>query len=881
MIANDLPTGTVTFLFTDIEGSTRLLHELGDRYGEVLAQHHLLMRRAFSRHRGVEVSTDGDAFFVVFPSVPDAINAAIEVQHELYRQAASEPIPVAVRMGLHTGDAELIGDNYGGLDVHRAARISSAAHGGQVLLSAVTAQHAMRSPKVSRGARVKELGRFRLKDLDEPEQLFQLCIDGLPSDFPAPQGLGSTVHLPPQLDQFVERRREVAELRSLLSRHRLVTLTGPGGTGKTRLATEVAAIVSGDFPDGVFFVPLASIAEPDLVPSTIAGTLSLREAGTRPVLETVKDYLGNKTTLLLLDNFEQVVSSAPVVSEMLRAATELKVMVTSRAPLNITGEQEYPVPPMSVPDPQRTRDAATLRGYEAVDLFVERARAVAPDFDLTPENAPLIAEICARLDGLPLAIELAAARLRLLPPRELLARLDRSLNVLSSKARDVPQRQRTLMDAIDWSYRLLEADHQLLFRRLAIFRGGWTLEAAEAVCDPDGELGPEILDAVDTLVTNSLVRAVHEDGGLPRFVMLRTIAEYAFQALSESADLKSVGAKHASYFMAMAREAAPDIFNPDEDWPDRLEREHDNLRAVLGFFIDGRRTRDALELGACLWRFWQIRSHLSEGLMWLNECLLLPYSDDDLGARAAALTAAGGLTYWQNDFDTTRVHYEHALEAYRSIDDRRGVAEALYNVGFLALIGGEPRRARDLHEQSLAIYADLNDGLQMAFARWGIAMAHLEEGEFEAARTLALSILDVFEAHRNWFGRSLAEFVLIQVDRLSGNHERARGLLLETLERPESLKDVSTLSSLLDLLADVEIALERPRRGLKLASASSSLRKDYGGGAPPPLLSLDDPRALASRSLDAQEADEIWSQGAGMSIEEVAAYARKDPAGDE
>ncbi|MQA91663.1 MAG: hypothetical protein GEU90_15800 [Gemmatimonas sp.] len=363
--------------------------------------------------------------------------------------------------------------------------------------------------------------------------------------------------------------------------------------------------------------------------------------------------------------------------------------------------------------------------------------------------------------------------------------------------------------------------------------------------------------------------------------MLRTIADYALQALSESGDLEAVRAQHATYFMAMAREAAPDIFRADENWPDRLEPEHDNLRAVLRFLIDGHRTREALEFSACLWRFWQIRPHLSEGLMWLNECLSLPYHEDDLGARAAALTAAGGLTYWQNDFDTTRVHYGDALETYRTVGDRRGVAEALYNFGFLALIGAEPRRAKELHEQSLAIYTDLEDELQMAFARFGIAMAHLNEREFGSARTLALSALNVFEAHRNWFGRSLVEFVLIQVARLSGNHEQARGLLLESLERPESLKDVSTLSSLLELLADVEIALGRPRRGLKLASASSSLRKEYGGGAPPPLLSLDDPRALASRSLDGPEVDEVWSQGAGLSVEEAAAYARKDPAGDE
>jgi predicted ATPase/class 3 adenylate cyclase len=877
----ELPKGTVTFLFTDIEGSTRLLHELGDGFGELLNQHHRVLRDALARNNGVEVGTEGDAFFIAFARVTDAVNAAAEMQRALAQHRDSTGIDLQVRMGMHTGEAQLVGDNYGGLDVHRAARISAAASGGQVLLSAATAHQAQGNSRLDDGVRLLDLGQFRLKDLADPEQLFQLCVEGLRSSFPPPAGLGNPLHLPPRLDEFVDRSSEIQTIQSLLAERRLVTLTGPGGTGKTRLATEVGRLSADDFPDGIYFVELAAIFDFSLVPSTIAGTLSLREEGARPIIETVTDYLATKQILLILDNFEQVVESAPLISDLLRAAPRLKVMVTSRVSLLISGEHEYPVPPMALPDPRRLPDLDGLSVYESIDLFLRRARSVKPDFALTDDNAPIIAEICVKLDGLPLAIELAAARTRLLSPDEILTRLGQSLSLLSKPGRDVPQRQRTLMDAIGWSYELLDPELQTLFLKLGIFRGGWTLDDVDAVANPDGALGIDVIDGLESLISSSLVRAWNADDSQTWFVMLQTIREFALQTLAETGELQQIRMIHAGYFAELARKAEPEIFIDNQDWPDRLDLEHDNLRAALQRFMDAGEIQEGLAMATNLWRFWQIRAHLAEGRAWLTQLLDIPKSKEDPAIRGAALIAIGGLTYWQNDYATTRVHYEEALDTFESIGDQHGIAEALYNLGFLFLIEGDTNNSRGFHERSLAIFTDINDDLNVAYAKWGLAMAHVRDGETDEAGRLARESLDTFERHRNWYGRSLGEFVLMQIEQIEGNFEKVLALTREALGRPESQKDAVGISSLLEIQANIEIAIGRPRRGLKLAAAAAHMRAEYGGGAPPPLLNLEDPRALVAGVFSEETIESIWSEGQQMSLEEALAYAQKDGEADE
>src|SRR5258708_22672847 len=476
-----LPTGTVTLLFTDIEGSTHLLQQLGEQYTSVLSEYRDLLRTAFSEHHGYEVDTQGDGFFVVFVRAREAILATVAAQRALITHSWPEGVVVRVRMGLHTGEPSLIGEGYVGLDVHYAARIMSAGYGELVLLSQTTRE--LVKNDLPDGISLRDLGEHRLKDLQRPIHLYQLVIVGLPADFPPLKTLDSRPNnLPVQLTPLIGREKEVATVQNLLQREdvRLVPMTGPGGTGRTRFGLQVAADLSDLFPDGVYFVNLATISDPTLVVSTIAQTLDLKETGDQPLLDLLKGYLRDKHILLLLDNFEQVASAALQVADLLTTCPKLKVIVTSRAVLHVRGEQEFPVPPLAVPDPQHLPDLVALSQYEAVALFVSRAQATNPTFQLTVSNASTIAEICVRLDGLPLAIELAAARAKVLSPQVLLAKLERRLQVLTQGSVDLPERQQTLRNTLAWSYDLLSPQEQRLFRQLSVFLGGFTLEAVEA-----------------------------------------------------------------------------------------------------------------------------------------------------------------------------------------------------------------------------------------------------------------------------------------------------------------------------------------------------------------------------------------------------------------
>src|SRR6266540_1118108 len=526
----ELPTGTVTFLFTDIEGSTRLLQELGDRYTAILGEHAAIVRRAAAEGGGVQVSTEGDSFFLAFRSPVGAVRAAVAAQRGLATHDWSAGPPVRVRMGLHTGEAVPGGDNYVGIDVNRAARIADAAHGGQVILSEATRGLVERS--LPDGASLRDLGEHRLKDIAHPEHLHDLVIESLPSEFPPPRTLDARPNnLPLQLTSFVGREEQIAEIRQLLGRTRLLTLTGAGGTGKTRLALQVAAAILTEYRDGSFFVDLSSVTDPALVLSVTALALGVPEMAGRPILEAVRDHLHDKELLLVVDNFEQVAEAGPAIQELLTASPKLKVLVTSRVVLSLRGEQEYVVPPLEPPDPERLPDVLTLGRFEAVRLFTERALAVRPRFRLTEENAPAVAEITARLDGLPLAIELAATRTKVLTPQQILPRLQKRLSILTSGARTVPERQRTLRGAIAWSHDLLDDAERRLFARLSVFSGGWTLESSEAVCDPEG-LGLDALEGLTSLVDKSLVRRTEPAEGDPRFSMLETIREFALEQLA-------------------------------------------------------------------------------------------------------------------------------------------------------------------------------------------------------------------------------------------------------------------------------------------------------------------------------------------------------------
>lgn len=870
---SELPTGTVTFLFTDIEGSTKLVQRLGEAFHGVLDDHHELMRETIAEADGTVVSTEGDAFFAVFTTATAAASAAIAAQRALAEQPWPDGVEVKVRMGMHTGQGILGGDNYAGLDVNRAARIASSAHGGQILVSAATCALV---EGVVDGVVGVDLGEHHLKDLERAERLFQLNAPGLRTDFPAPRTLDTRPNnLLVQLTPFIGREKEVHQVRDIVRGGRLVTLTGPGGTGKTRLSIEVAALAMMDFADGAFFVPLGAVFDPGLVPSTIAQTLDVMEQGERAISDTLRDHLRPLERLLVLDNFEQILEAAPVVADLLAAAPRLQIVVTSRAPLHISGEQEYPVPPMAVPDPENLPPKEWLAHYDAVALFVQRGAAVKPNFSLDEKNAPAIADICMKLDGLPLAIELAAARVKILSPNEILERLESSLTFLTGGARDLPQRQQTLRDAIDWSYQLLDEPEKALFRRLAVFVGGFDFDAAEKVCNPDGEVGMDILEGLESLADKSLIRHFESDLGETRFRMLVVIREFALDALTDDDDHDTIRRRHADYFAALVEEAEPNIGGA-EQWPDRLELENDNLRVVLQYCIDTGDAETGLLLGGRVWRFWHLRSHLAEGRRWMEQLLTLENTRPRTAARAKGLMALGSLAYWQNDFDATKSAYLEGLEIYRELDDKAGLAEALFNLGYLAAVERDYPTAIARHTEARELHRQLGNRLGEAWATTGAGLAFALSRDVENAQTFGEEATALFTELGNWYGEWNARFVVVYALRYSDRHREALEMLVPVAQMSLDKGDLSGLAGTLDSQADMEWQLGHHERAVVLAGAADKLKETVGGGAPPTLMDVMDVREAAREVLGEASTDAAWERGRAMTPEEAAAFAQKD-----
>src|ERR671910_718959 len=566
------PTGTLTFLFTDIEGSTKMWERSPQAMQAAWARHDELLKRAIEEHGGYVFKSVGNAFCCAFPTATDALEAALEAQRLLLKEWWGESTPLRVRMALHIGAAEERDGDYFGPPVNRVARLLSAAHGGQVLLSLPT--HEMVRDQLPAGTTLMNLGERRLKDLFRPERVFQLSAPGLPSEFSPLRTLDAyRNNLPLQPTPLIGREKEVSEVRDLLSAEatRLLTLTGPGGIGKTRLALQAAADLLEEFPDGAFFAPLATLTDSELLLPAVAEALGVMETAEQPLGENLKDYLSERRLLLVLDNFEQVLGAAPAVTELVAGAPGLKVLATSRAPLGLYGEHEYAVPPLSVPDVKHLPDLKSLSQYEAVRLFIERAKAAKVDFEVTDESAPAVAEICVRLDGLPLAIELAAARIKMLPPKAMLQRLTSRLKLLTGGARDLPERQRTLKATIEWSFALLDEGEQVLFGRLSVFSGGRTIEAIEAICEAQGDLPVDAFEGVSSLLDKSLIRQEEGPNGEPRFVMLETVHEFAREKLHGSGETEEIKRTHAEYFLTLVEEAYPELKGPDQlEWLERL-----------------------------------------------------------------------------------------------------------------------------------------------------------------------------------------------------------------------------------------------------------------------------------------------------------------------
>ena len=711
-MAEGAPHGTVTLVFSDIEGSTRVLQRSGDSYADLLSTHRDLIREAFARHHAFEVDMQGDAFFVTFASASDAAAAAADAQRALAAHDWPDDNEIRVRMGLHTGEPRLIGDRYVGIDVHHGARVMAAGHGGQVLVSEST--RVLLDDRV----RLRDLGEHRLKDLTGPQHLYQLEIEGMPTEFPPLNTLDSRpTNLPALPSAFIGRARELAEVDELLSREdlRLLTLTGTGGAGKTRLALQVAAEAIERFPNGVFFVSLSPVRDWELVVPTISQALGLREYPGETMLETLTNYVLEKELLLLLDNLEHVLAAAPAISGLLVSAPGLRVLATSRTPLRLSGERTYAVPPLGLPN----GNGAALEESEAVRLFIERAHAAAADFELTDDNAEAVAEICVRLDGLPLAIELAAPRVRALTPVALLRRLDQRLKLLTGGAQDLDERQRTLRATIEWSHDLLLEDEKVLFARLGSFVGGCRLEAAESLCDPDGSLETEVLDGLGSLVEKSLLRRRTDSDGEPRFWMLETIREYALELLEASGEANEARRLHACWYADEAERL--DVESRTGDQPAvfaRLDDDNANLRAAIRF---ARETRDGdlmLRLVTSLWSFWATRGYVAEGRRALEDAFEL---SDRRPARA--LLGLCMLRLLSGSSDGLLEDAEETLRACEELGDDFSLAQAWNLLG--------------------RVHGSVMGAIGPAEEAWRQALSYAERGNYGAERAESISWLMV------------------------------------------------------------------------------------------------------------------------------------------
>ena len=716
----ELPSGTVTFLFTDIEGSTRLLQELGDDFAGVLARHREVARVIFEQQDGHEVDTQGDAFLVAFSRARDAVAAAAFVQ----RASADEDI--RVRIGIHSAEAISTDEGYVGLGVHRAARVCAAAHGGQVLLSQATRELLRETPLED--AELRDLGEHRLKDLANAQRLYQLVVPGLDSEFPPLRSLQNRpTNLPLQPTPLVGRQREIGEVTELLRQAdvRMVTLIGTGGTGKTRLAAQTAAELLDDFADGVFFVGLATLADPNLVVPTIAQTLGVHESSSFPVADALREYVTERELLLVLDNFEHLLDGAAAIGELVGGARRLKVLATSRGPLHLAAERVYPVPPLETPDGHV--DVERLIRVDSVALFVSRARAVRPEFTLTAENAPAVAAICKTVDGLPLALELAAARVAFLPPAALLERLDDRLKLLTGGPRDAPERHQALRAAIDWSYDLLEPAERALLARFSSFAGGCTLEAAEAV------LGPDAVEGLASLIDKSLVRLEGTDEN-PRFRMLRTIREYAQDRLREAGDERIVRGRHLEYYLGLAEKACAERFSRPHEARAELWPEVDNLRAAADWAAAGEAKRELELVGALAW-FFISETTISEAEERLSAALARTGARSL--ARARAQFFAGLAAGSRGRPAEAKPFLEEALATYRELGDATDVSLALEGLGLTYVQNGEHQLAEEQLEESLELRQSVGDLLLVRRSLAAICQALVSRGDVDRAEPLA------------------------------------------------------------------------------------------------------------------------------------------------
>jgi predicted ATPase/class 3 adenylate cyclase len=827
----ELPAGTITMLFTDIEGSTALLGRLGDRYGEALSAHRVLLRAAITGWGGREMGTEGDSFFVVFESAGDAVGCALAAQRALAGHEWPGGLAVLVRMGLHSGQPAWHEDDYIGMDVHRAARIAAAAHGGQVVLSEAT--RVLAEPRLPAGVSVRDLGFHRLKDIEAAERIYQLAGPGLRAGFPPLKSLGTLTSLPVQATPLVGREGNLDQLCAALAgpEVRLVTLTGTGGIGKTRLALAAAAALGGAFPHGVYFVALAAVRDAEVMWKTLAGSLDVTVEA--QAADAVTAYLAGRRALLVLDNLEQLDGAAAVVAALLAAAPGLVLLATSRRPLHVMGEHELPVPPLKVPGQLGVREVAASA---AARLFAQQASMVRSGFAVTADNAADIAAICGRLDGLPLAIELAASRVKLLSPRALLARLGHTVGLAAAET-GRPLRQQTLRNTVAWSYDLLAPGAAQVFRRMSVFAGGSDLDAlaAVAVTEDGATAGSDALEQVAELHDVSLVTVTEGIDGEPRIGMLETIRDYALERLGQDDDLDAARLRHAGHYAAVAERARDQLDGPAQlSALDRLEADHDNLRAALAWSLDaaggageGERAVIGLRLVQALTLFWYQHGHVTEGRGWLQRAMDLVSADG--GAPLAGVAhGLGVLMDTQGEPDAARRLFERSLAIWRELGDRDLLARELNSLGIVHHRLGDLEVARSFLEESIAIAREIGNPVRLAAALTNLGQLESGAGNFDRATWALQEALALDAELGDLLGGALDRQSLALVSLRAGRPREARDLLSGTFDYVATSGNTSFMVNILELSAAITAQLGDPLRVARLAGAAEGIRQQCG-----------------------------------------------------
>jgi len=834
-----LPTGNVTFLFTDIEGSTRLWEEYPEGMRAALERHDALLHEAIASHRGTVIKTIGDAFCAVFARATEATQAALEAQRRLVREEWGAIGQMRVRMALHCGEADERGGDYYGPPLNRIARLLAIAHGGQVLLS--EAIRATMEGALPEGVSLKDHGIHRLRDLQQPEHVWQLLHPELPADFPPLRSLDLLRHnLPIQTTSFIGRGKELADVRALLGRTRLLTLTGSGGTGKSRLSLQVAADYLEETSDGVWLVELAPLSDPALVVQAVAAVLSVREEAGAPLLQTLIKTLKSKRLLLILDNCEHLLSAAAALADaLLKACPQVTILASSREGLGVSGEQAYRIPSLELPPAPGTAhstppDASAAFQFDSVRLFADRASLVKSDFLLTDANAPAVASLCYRLDGIPLALELAAARVRAMAVEQIDARLHDRFRLLTGGSRTALPRQQTLRALIDWSYDLLTRTEQTMLCHLAVFAGGWTLEAAETVCADDTIEAWEVLDLLTALVDKSLV-VFEEHADQSRYRLLETVRQYAREKLLESGQSESGHRRHRDYFLDLAQTAKRHITGSEQGyWFQKLESEHDNLRAALDYCQSSPEGAEAgLQMASALQEFWWTHSHLREGRERLAALLTRPEAQAPTLARAGALNGAGALAFFQGEYAEAKRLYEQSMACYRELKDTRGLANTGNNLGNIALIQGDTAAAQTFYEEALTNYQAVNDRAGTMHAFCNLGNTAYMRSDYEAARPFYTQGLALAREVGNTQGIANILLNLGSLAHMQQDHETARSLFEEALtmmrRQGNKIGMTSTLSNLATIAvesADYPAARAFMQEGLTLCL---EIRSRYEG----------------------------------------------------